>query len=308
MSLISGVFTNYVIPAALSRPAVIGAGCLLAIPVLEMAKCAGEDFYGVLEHRFATQGETEHQKIARLEQQDKLRISMNVRAIGALIFGACALNFLPGSGAAGLLGFLVYSRFTWKKETENKNLCISIFLTGFGLSFSSHYKKEIAQTMVKISAIVAAGLQKVSIKVASVVQKILGAGKAFTKGAVKVISVPFKFGIKLFKPFIRHPLLGLGLLGSVAVVILSVKYGRQMTGGAALIAKAVNYAVKGFFIAGSLTIQGLSQIARSLTTALTFAPSVLAKTAQVGRTAVYYIFHPLQAIGLYKVNSAALPN
>ncbi len=305
MSLISGLFTNYIVPTAMSRPLVIGAGCLLAIPVLEMAKCAVDDFNGILKHRIPPKDETEIQKTARLEQKEKLKTSMAIRAVGALIFGACALNNFPGSGAAGLLGFLVYSRFTWKKELENQNPCISTLLSGFGLSFASHHKKEIAKTTAKISAIVAAGIQKVSIKVASVVQKILSAGTAFGKGIVKVISLPFKIGIKLFKSFIRHPLLGLGVLGSIAGMVLCVKYGHQMTGAAAFIAKAVNYLARGLFIAGSFVVQGLGKVARPLGTALTFVPSVLAKTVQVIRTVVYFIFHPLQAMGLYKV--AALP-
>jgi len=307
MSSISSAFTNYIVPAAMHRHVVIGAGCLLVIPALEMVKCAMEDLSGVLQNRIAPQEETESEKRARLEQKSELKTTMIVRAVGAVIFGACALNSFPASGAAGLLGFLVYSRFTWKKELKNQNPCISTLATGFGLYFISQNKGPIAKTSVKIGTKIGSALQKVSAKIARVVQKILSAGKAFGKGIVKVISLPFKFGVKflkLFKPFIRHPLLGLGLLGSIVCVILCVKYGHQMTGAAALLAKAVNSAVKALFAAGSLTAQGLGQVARPLGTALTFIPSVLAKTVQVIRNVVYFIFHPLQAIGFYKPSSA----
>ncbi len=307
MTFISNVFTNYVVPAALSRSVVIGAGCLGAIPALEMAYCASQEFNGILENGMAPKDETETQKIARLAEKEKLKTTLFIRGVGALLFGACALNQFPGSGATGLLGFLVYSRFTWKSELKNKNPCLSKLVTGFGLSLLSHHKKDLAKYTVKIGVKIGSVIQKVSAQAAHLFQKILRAGIAFGKGVVKVIVFPFKLTgkfLKIFKLFIQHPKLGLGLLVGIVLVIGLVKYSHPLTGAAAVVAKTINVAVRGLFTAGALLIRGIGKTIRPLGTALSFVPTVLVKTVNGVSAVVYFIFHPLQAMGFAKVSTS----
>jgi hypothetical protein len=68
MSLISGVFNTYVVPAALSRPMVIGAGCITAIPVLELIKCISQDYGSMQQFNNPSPNEPESAKSARLQK------------------------------------------------------------------------------------------------------------------------------------------------------------------------------------------------------------------------------------------------
>ncbi len=77
------------------------------------------------------------------------------------------------------------------------------------------------------------------------------------RGVVRVILAPFKLIgkiLKVFRPFIRHPRLGLGLLAGVACLIEWIKYGHRLTGAAGVIARVINQVTKGLIYTGSLLI------------------------------------------------------
>ncbi|HEY5235719.1 MAG TPA: hypothetical protein VIJ14_06040, partial [Rhabdochlamydiaceae bacterium] len=84
-----------------------------------------------------------------------------------------------------------------------------------------------------------------------------------------------------------------------------VKYGHQLTGAAAVVAKAVNVVVGGLFTALAFIGRGIGKTIRPLGTALSFIPTVLVKTVNGIRAVVYFIFHPLQAMGFTKVKASA---
>jgi hypothetical protein len=308
MSLISGVFNNYIVPAALSRPVVIGAGCIVAIPALELIKRASEDYDVIQRYNIPATHESEYDKSVRLQKKELLKNTLYIRGIGVLILGVCAFNQFPGSGAVGLLGYLTYSRFNWKNELRNTNHCISLVLPGLVLNILSDFKKPIAKAIISGISIAASAvgsfLHKMAVRIGHVVSAILHGIRA----AVKVILTPLKWAgslLKIFKPFVRHPKLGLVLLVGVVFMIGCVKYGHQLTGAAAVVAKAVNVVVGGLFTALAFIGRGIGKTIRPLGTALSFIPTVLVKTVNGIRAVVYFIFHPLQAMGFYKVKASA---
>ncbi len=308
MSLISGVFNNYVAPAALSRPMVIGAGCIVAIPALELVKRISEDYVDIQKYNIPTANESESDKSARLEKKELRKNTMIMRGVTALILGGCASNFIPGSGAVGLLGYLTYSRFNWGNELRRgTNPCISLILPGLVLNILSDFKKLIAGTIIHGVTIAAKAVgsffYQLGVKVARI-------GLAIFHGIrsiAKVIVIPFKMLgslLKIFKPFIRHPLLGLGMIAGVICLIGCVKYGHRLTGAAAVVARALNFVVVGLWKAGAFILRGLGKAIRPLGIALSFIPSVLMRIVQVVRAVFYFIFHPLKALGLTKTAPA----
>lgn len=302
MSLVSGVFSDYVVPAALSRPMVIGAGCMVAIPALELIKRVSEDYDLSQRYNIPAAHESESAKSARLQKKDQLQNTMLVRGIGAAILGACAFNLFPGSGAVGLLGCLTYSRFNWKNEANNANSCYSLVVPGFALQFLSDYKKQIAKAIfsqIKIATLaIGSFIYKTAMKVRRFGLAILHGMRSITK----VIIAPFKkLGslLKIFKPFIRHPKLGLGFLAGLVCLIGCVKYGHRVIGAAGVIANAVSNVIQGLWNAGA----GMSSVVRPLGTVLSYIPSVLMQTVSGIKTVVYFIFHPVQAITEVKASA-----
>jgi hypothetical protein len=301
MSLISVVFNTYVVPAALSRPMVIGAGCSVAIPALELIKCISQDYGSMQQYNNRSPNEPESAKSARLQKKDHLKNTLLIRGIGALILGACAFNLFPGSGALGLLGCLTYSRFKWKNEIGNVNPCFSLVVPGIALEVLSHYKTQIAKVIIsriKIAALaIGSFFYKTALKAGRIGLKILHAIPA----AAKAILKPFKLAgnlLKIFKPFVRHPKLGLSFLAGLVCLIGCVKYGHQLTGAAAVVAKGINGLVGGLLAAGTFIGRGLGKTIRPLGTALSFVPTILVKTVSGIKAVVCFFFSPLQSIGI----------
>jgi hypothetical protein len=305
MSLISGVFNNYVVPAALCRPMVIGAGCIMAVPALELVQRVSEDYALIQRYDIPAIQESTYNKSARLQKKEQLKNTLLIRGIGVLTLGACALNLFPGSGALGLLGCLTYSRYNWKNEIKNANPCLSLFVTGFALDILSHYKTEIAKAIfskVKTTGLaIGSFLYKIAMKVSRFSLAIFHALRSTTK----VIFTLFKKLGSLFKSFVKHPRLGLGLLVGLVCLIGCVKYGHQLTGAAGVIARTINAVAGNLFTAGAFIGRGIGKTIRPLGTAASYIPMVLVKTVNGVKAVVYFIFHPLQAMGIAKVKTSA---
>ncbi len=286
---------------------VIGAGCILAIPALELVKRISEDYGDVQKYNIPPAHESAYYKSVRLEKKEIMKNSMIIRGVTALILGGCASNFIPGSGAVGLLGYMAYSRFTWKNELKNKNPCISFVVPGLVLQILSEFKKPIAQSVISGVTIAATAIGSFLYKLGATVGRIGLAILHGVRSLVKLIVTPFKMLgslLKIFKPFIRHPLLGLGAIAGVICLIGCVKYGHRITGAAAVVGKALNLVVVGLWKTGAFLLKGVGKAIRPLGTVLSFIPSVLMKMVNGIRSMVYFIFHPLQAMGFTRISPA----
>ncbi|HEX4839561.1 MAG TPA: hypothetical protein VFU89_03865 [Rhabdochlamydiaceae bacterium] len=289
MSLISAIFNNYVVPAALSRPMVISAGCILAIPALELVHRIRQD-YSLFKERLQVPAiiEPEEQKSTRLEKIESLQDLIKTRAMTALIFGAFASNYIPGSGAIGLLGYLVYSKLDWKNEKKNDNPCISLIVPGFVLKVISEYKSQIGHAM-KVGVIHATSATNSFLR-ALITQVKHAATAVFRvlRSIVKVLTIPFKLlakCLKIFNAFIRHPTLALVAIAGVLCLIGCVIYGHQLTGSAASVARGINILIGGFL----QILKRLSKTIGPIGRALSFIPTLLVKILQVIKTVIYGI-------------------
>lgn len=301
MSLISGVVNNYVIPAALSRSVVIGAGSIVAIPALELIKRISEDYSLSQRYNIPAINESESAKSIRLQKKEHLNNTMLARGIGAAFLGACALNIFPGSGAVGLLGYLTYSRFSWKNEISNANPCYSLVVPGLVLQILSACKTQIAKAIISRVKIVVLAVGSFFYKIA---MKINHVSLAILHVIRSLIVTPLKkLGnlLKIFKPFIRHPKLGLAFLAVLIGLVGCIKYGHHLTGAAAVVAKTLNGVVGVLLTAGTFIGQGIGKTIRPLATAISYTPMVVAKTVSGIKAVVYFFFHPLQLMGVKKV-------
>ncbi len=284
MSSIQNIYTNHFLPIATNQKVVIGTGCLVAIPALEMALRAIQNIDVAHRLQSPPEKETNEARTTRLNRIEKLKNASINRGMGALIFGACALNSFPGSGTIGLTGYLIYSHFNLKNEQININPCFTTFFTGIGITLLSEFTKHIVKTS--------------SSKVAHAVSK---AGPVLKKLAAKASSAALKLigGIaKLFLSVFRHPRLGLGVLAGIGLLIVCIKYGPPLSKAVKNSALLISQLAKGALYTGSLAVQGIIISIKPLSRAFYVLPSVLMKTAQVTKSVVYFIFHPLQAIGL----------
>jgi hypothetical protein len=311
MSMVSGVFNDYVVPAALSRPMVIGAGCIVAIPALELIKCIGQDYDVIQRYNTAVINESESAKSERLYKQDLLKNTLLMRGIGALILGACAFNLFPGSGAVGLLGYLTYSRFNWINEASNTNPCYSLVVPGIALQVLSAYKKLIAIAIISRIKITTLAIGSFIYKTAMKVGRFGLAILHGIRSTIIMIITPFKkLGnlLKIFKPFIRHPKLGLAFVASLVCLMGCVKYGHKLTGAAAVVVQGITGVVRGGLSTGTFIGQGIGKTIpptiRFLGTTLSFVPTILVKTMSSVKAVVGFFFHPLQSMGITKAKAS----
>lgn len=276
MGLGSEVFNKILIPAATSRSVVIGAGVLSAFPVLEMAMRTIQDMGEILTHSTPPTSETKKEKTIRLARKEKLTKEMIIHGFGALILGGCALNPFTGSGAIGLAGYLVFARYTWQREIDSKNQCRSTVFSGMAVQLLSVFGTDFLKSLAE-------------------------KGKRVGQSLLHRITVIAKAGAKLlniFRPFIRHPRLSLGLLVGVACLMGYVKYGDRLSGPAAATSSLLQQAAQGVFYGGRLLFQGLTKSAKPIAAALYYLPSVMIKTVQGIISVVHFIFHPLQRMGI----------
>jgi hypothetical protein len=315
MSVISSV-TKYIAPVVTSPIVVVAAGSLSLVPVLDLAACAYYDLQGVLNSRVGPKSELPDETAIRLARREKMKTAMFIRGVGALLLGACASNRFPGSGVVGLAGFLAYAHYGWEYEAKNTHRSTTTIATGVGLEILSHYKKEIAKSMG--SALLRAGawtgvtLYRIALRVLHVGQAIvhgIRVGARAVGGFLHtVVVLPIKALAKvprIFMAYVRHPVIGLGVLAGVVCLIGCIKYTNILARASQAIAYLVNKSVRGIFSVVPMLFRGTVQAVKLRGRVLYFLPAVLVKIVRVICSVVYAIFHPLQTMGFSKVKTSA---
>ncbi len=314
-AIASNLLKNYLAPFAMNQRFVLGAGGLCAIPALDMAICALKDSDGVMYAPAKPEMETEAEKVQRLDLKKKMKISLAVHGVGALILGACAANQFPGSGLAGLAGFLIYARFKWRSEAEQPHPSLTTFYVGFGIKILSLFKRKIFKY---ISSRSLTAITWTTTGIHNVALKIFHIGKAIIRGVGKflhtVVIVPvkgvaraFKAVIKIAEAFIkflgnlaRHPRIGLGVIAGIACLIGCVKYGHLLKGPGQALLRLLHKCVKGVFHTLPKLLKGIGKVIQIIGKALYFLPSVVMKTISAIGAVFNAILHPLQAMGFSK--------
>ncbi len=219
-------------------PVVVTTGCLCAIPAVEMALRAFQD----LEALYQAKNDE-----VSLEENDPKKSQMKFRCIkisneliqhtiGSLFLGVCAANIFPGSALVGALGFMIYSKITWKKEVDFTNPSFATFGMGLSLQFLSIIKKDIVKSVIKITQtsieLVFRASKYILVSIYHIAQEIIGAAKQ----VVHVIKVTAKGMTKAFKTLILLP--GKFVVGACKVI------GKAAIKAASIIGRSVEVACK----------------------------------------------------------------
>lgn len=240
------MFNNIYNFAAINPSSTLAIGTVLTsriiclIPAIEMAIRTINDLGEVI-HSFSLfpkklniqaesllqkeQEELEEKNLQEERWKNAKILTLTQDALGALFLGFCAFSPNPIVVGLGALTFLAYSKFNWQKEDAS----YSVKTTGLSLKILSIYKVRIIKALIRTAKKIITLVAKAIKKVGSVV---ISGIKQTTRGVVsvaKMISKIFKFAIlgpikicaKVVGTFVKHPMVGIALIGAVALGIIA---------------------------------------------------------------------------------------
>ncbi len=234
-NFISNTLTPLVAPLVVSQPVVIATGTLCAIPAIELGIRTFQDATDLLSICFPSEKGEDNLKQNRIDARNKIINELISHLAKTILLGACALNVFTGSGAIGLVGFMIYSKAAWKDETNCKNPSTSIMVTGVAVMILNHYKMKILKacfcnTIALVKKIVAKamilfkGVWHAFKSLAHGIKKfVFYPFKLIARGAVKLAALLVKIGKVVAKLFMHKPLIGLGLLAAAGTAFIFIK-------------------------------------------------------------------------------------
>lgn len=272
--MINNIVSNYVAPFVSSSPVAVASSICCAIPAAEMLVRANMD---LAEYVTASQP----MNFEQIEERNKRFQEMINHLAGAVLLGGCALNLVPGTALIGTVGFMIYSRFKWVKETNCANPAYSTVYTGLALNILSFYKKELAARGLHLlkkgadatTKIVSQIFHKVSQFIKAIFPTLKNAAKIVGRAFIHMIKYIPKLGsliIKISSAALRIILkFPLPVATVLLLTILGVRNIEVLTGAASV----VGYVAKGVFSAGSLVIGAVPYVVSGGVKAIGFTAS-----------------------------------
>jgi len=299
--MINNVVCNYFLLAISSAPVVIASRCISVLPAAESALCAFKDagdLYNLSLLDLSSVNDKESFKLKRA----KLKTELINHLVVAILLGGCALNLVPYTAFIGAVGFLTYSKYTWKKERTKENPSYAVMGTGFALFILSTFRKQIASSafnftctcISKVSKVVGAIATDISkvVKVAlSVLALPIKGVKALAKGIHLIIVTPIKNIHKLgalafnagkiaLRFMTHHPVQAVGVLVGALCVAFVAKHIGIVTGAAYAISLLAKGIFAGAYIAAKAGIAVTGYVLSSVPSVLSGVASTVVSIAR----------------------------